>query len=169
MTVLKDLMANLFLAAGGRGGISTGGAVPTVNFPTGMARRKILDGELVNCYSDLSPRILRQLPRLTRQTDYICLFFYTSLGLEIPKPYGGSYRSTYKRQSLTAQIQYYLLRNFFNEIVVIPRIFDFNCNPLSDVSMIGFSSLYLSATDKIMLSGERLSKSSGSNEVSANS
>ena len=104
-------------------------------------------------------------------TDYnICLFFNTSLELEIPKPYGGSYRSTlYKRQSLTARMQYYLLRNFFNEIVVIPRIFDFNCNPLSDVSMIGFSSLYLSATDKIMLSGERLSKSSGSNEVSANS
>ena len=45
MTVSKDLMANFLLAAGGRGGISTGGAVPTVNFPTGMARRKILDGE----------------------------------------------------------------------------------------------------------------------------
>ena len=49
------------------------------------------------------------------------------------------------------------------------NILHFNCNPLSDVSMIGFSSLYLSATDRIMLSGARLSKSSGNNEVSANS
>lgn len=29
MTVSKDLMANLFLAVGGRGGISTGGGGPT--------------------------------------------------------------------------------------------------------------------------------------------
>ena len=46
MTVSKDLMANLLLAAGGRGGISTDGlAVPIVNLPIGTVRRKRLVGE----------------------------------------------------------------------------------------------------------------------------
>lgn len=50
MTVPKDLMANLFLAAGGRGGISTGGAVPTVNFPTGTEQRRMQVGEYKRCF-----------------------------------------------------------------------------------------------------------------------
>ena len=57
----------------------------------------------------------------------------------------------------------------FNDIVVMPKIFDFNCSPLSEVSMIGLSSLYFSATDRIMLSGDFLLKSSSNNETSANS
>ena len=63
----------------------------------------------------------------------------------------------------------YLFRKFLKDIVAIPKIFDFNCSPLSEVNIIGFSALYFNATDRIILSGERLSKSSGSNDVSANS
>ena len=55
----------------------------------------------------------------------------------------------------------------FNVIVVIPKPFDLTCNPLSDVSIIGFSSMYFSATDKIKLSGDFLSKSLGSRVRSA--
>ena len=66
-------------------------------------------------------------------------------------------------------MHFYLFRKFFREIVAMPKIFDFNCNPLSDVNIIGLSFLYFKATDRIILSGERLSKSSGNNEVSANS
>lgn len=40
MTASKDLMANLLLAAGDRGGICTGVAVPTMNLPTGTVRRR---------------------------------------------------------------------------------------------------------------------------------
>lgn len=36
----------------------------------------------------------------------------------------------------------YLFKKAFNEIVDIPSILDFNCKPLSDVSIIGFCSLY---------------------------
>lgn len=63
----------------------------------------------------------------------------------------------------------YLFKKFFNEIVDIFNIFDFNCKPLSEVKIIGFSSLYFKATERIILSGDLLSKSSGNNDVSANS
>ena len=33
---------------------------------------------------------------------------------------------------------FYRFRNFFNDIVDIPKIFDFSCRPLSEVSIIGF-------------------------------
>mgnify|MGYP003461487162 CR=1 FL=1 len=46
-------------------------------------------------------------------------------------------------------------KNFLVEMVGIPTILHFTCNPLSDVIMIGFSSLYFIATDRIMLSGDR--------------
>lgn len=63
----------------------------------------------------------------------------------------------------------YRFKKFFNEIVDIFNIFDFNCKPLSEVNIIGFSSLYFKATERIILSGDLLSKSSGNNDVSANS
>ena len=46
-------------------------------------------------------------------------------------------------------------KNFLVEMVGIPTILHLTCNPLSDVIMIGFSSLYFIATDRIMLSGDR--------------
>lgn len=51
--------------------------------------------------------------------------------------------------------KYYRFKKFLREIVDIPNILDLSCKPLSDVSIIGFSSLYFSATERIMLSGER--------------
>lgn len=46
-------------------------------------------------------------------------------------------------------------KNFLVEMVGIPTILHLTCNPLSDVIMTGFSSLYFIATDRIMLSGDR--------------
>lgn len=63
----------------------------------------------------------------------------------------------------------YRFKKLFRLIVEIPKTFDFSCNPLSEVSIIGFSSLYFNATERIILSGVRLSKSSGRSETSANS
>ena len=63
----------------------------------------------------------------------------------------------------------YRFKKLFRLIVDKPNAFDFNCKPLSDVNTIGFSPLYFKATERIILSGERLSKSSGNKEVSANS
>lgn len=51
----------------------------------------------------------------------------------------------------------YRFKKFFNDIVEIPIIFDLSCNPLSEVSKIGLSSLYFKATESIMLSGDLLS------------
>ena len=45
MTVSKDLMQNLLLMAGGRGGAVLAVEVQQVSLPTGTARRKKLDGE----------------------------------------------------------------------------------------------------------------------------
>ena len=44
MTVSKDLMANLLLAAGGRGGVSTGGGGSNCELTNGAVRRKRLAG-----------------------------------------------------------------------------------------------------------------------------
>lgn len=51
----------------------------------------------------------------------------------------------------------------------MPNILHFSCKPLSDVSIIGLSDLYFNATEINILSGDRLSKSSDNNDVSANS
>lgn len=45
MTVSKDMMANLLLAAGGRGGIVQVGEVLPVSLLTGTVRKRILAGE----------------------------------------------------------------------------------------------------------------------------
>ena len=63
----------------------------------------------------------------------------------------------------------YLFKKFRNDTVAMLNILHLSCNPLSEVSIIGFSSLYFKATDNIILSGDRLSKSSGNKVVSANS
>ena len=63
----------------------------------------------------------------------------------------------------------HLFKKFLSDTVETPKILHLSCNPLSEVNIIGLCSLYFNATDTIMLSGERLSKSSGNNEVSANS
>jgi hypothetical protein len=44
MTVTKDLMANLLLSAGGRGGVSTGGGGSNCELTNGAVRRKRLAG-----------------------------------------------------------------------------------------------------------------------------
>ena len=44
MTVTKDLMANLLLSAGGRGGVSTGGGGSNCELTNGAVRRKRLTG-----------------------------------------------------------------------------------------------------------------------------
>jgi len=49
----------------------------------------------------------------------------------------------------------------------MPKPFALICNPLSEVSIIGFSLLYLRATARIKLSGDFLLKSVGSNVKSA--
>ena len=49
------------------------------------------------------------------------------------------------------------------------RPFALTCNPLSLVSRIGFSPLNFNATVKMLLSGERLSKSLGNNDKSDSS
>ena len=41
----------------------------------------------------------------------------------------------------------YRFKKFFREIVDIFKILDFNCNPLSEVNIIGFSSLYFNASN----------------------
>lgn len=63
----KDLIANLLLAAGGRGGISTGGDGYDGELTNWGGTKEKTDWGVVNCYTDLNPRFLRQLPRLTRQ------------------------------------------------------------------------------------------------------
>ena len=55
------------------------------------------------------------------------------------------------------------------EIVAIFNPFALTCNPLSEVSKIGFSSLNLRATERILLSGDFLLKSIGNNDKSDNS
>lgn len=58
---------------------------------------------------------------------------------------------------------------FLKDTVEIPRTFALACKPLSEVNSIGFSPLYFNATDKIILSGDFLLKSSGKREVSETS
>lgn len=65
MTVSKDLMANLLLAASGRGGISAGVAVPMVSLQTGMARRN----GMVGAYLDRSPVFVLHITALSYGED----------------------------------------------------------------------------------------------------
>ena len=58
-------------------------------------------------------------------------------------------------------------KNAFNVIVVMLNPFAFICKPLSEVSIMGFSLLYLKATERIKLSGDFLLKSFGNKARSA--
>lgn len=56
MTVFKDLMQNLLLMAGGRGGVGVGGGGSSGELTNWDRTKKKTGWELVHCYSGLSHR-----------------------------------------------------------------------------------------------------------------